>query len=96
MRRLITPISAGRNRIVMIRRELPRTENANWAVRPHRTKDWRILLSVGPRPVGSAVVVISRLADSTCDVRRRPTGGGKTWHGDGGAELAGGVEEVNT
>jgi hypothetical protein len=51
MRRLITLISAGRNRIVMIRRELPRTENANWVSRPYRTKYKRILRSVGAASV---------------------------------------------
>src|SRR5215471_2888646 len=55
MRRLITLISAGRNRIVRIRRELPRTENANWVRGPYRTKDARILLSVCPDPVTCTV-----------------------------------------
>ncbi len=45
VRRLITLISAGRNRIIVIRRELPRTEDASWAG-PYRTKDRRILLAV--------------------------------------------------
>src|SRR5579862_287495 len=53
MRRLITLISAGRNRIVMIRRELPRTEVAGWVGTPYRTKRRRILLSVRPRPATS-------------------------------------------
>ena len=35
-RRLITLIFAGRNRMVMIRRELPRTKCAGWALRPCR------------------------------------------------------------
>ena len=51
MRRLINLISAGRNRIVMIRRELPRTEDAGWVVKPYRTKHRRILRSVRPGPV---------------------------------------------
>ena len=36
-RRLITLIYAGRNRRNMIRRELPRTDNADWVRRPYRT-----------------------------------------------------------
>ena len=35
-RRLITLIFAGRNRMVMIRRELPRTERAGWVRKPYR------------------------------------------------------------
>src|SRR6266853_1888949 len=46
MRRLITLISAGRNRIVMIRREQPRTRSAGWAGKPYHIEGWRILLSV--------------------------------------------------
>lgn len=38
-RRLITLIFAGRNRMVMIRRELPRTEYAGWVWKPCRTED---------------------------------------------------------
>lgn len=37
-RRLITLIFAGRNRMVMIRRELPRTEFAGWVRKPYRTE----------------------------------------------------------
>ena len=37
-RRLITLIFAGRNRRVMIRRELPRTEYAGWVLKPFRTE----------------------------------------------------------
>lgn len=37
-RRLITLIFAGRNRMVMIRRELPRTEYAGWVLKPFRTE----------------------------------------------------------
>ena len=51
MRRLITLISAGRNRIIVIRRELPLTEDAGWAKVPYRIKQRRVLLSVSPRPV---------------------------------------------
>src|SRR5262245_33489956 len=35
-RRLITLIFAGRNRMVMIRRELPRTKRAGWVRKPCR------------------------------------------------------------
>jgi len=35
-RRLITLIFAGRNRMVMIRRELPRTKRAGWVRKPFR------------------------------------------------------------
>src|SRR5882724_12485404 len=75
MRRLITLISAGRNRTVMIRRELPRTRNADWAEKPYHREGWRVLLSVPLRPVTSAVGLIS-LAESGCNVGCRPTGGG--------------------
>jgi hypothetical protein len=51
MRRLITLISAGRNRTVMIRRELPRTRNADWAEKPYHIERWRVLLSEPLRPV---------------------------------------------
>ena len=51
MRRLITLIFAGRNRTVMIRRELPRTRDAGWVRRPDRIKRRRILLTVSSRPV---------------------------------------------
>ena len=44
MRRLITLISAGRNRTIVIRRELPRTKDAGWAVGPYHIERWRILL----------------------------------------------------
>ncbi len=48
MRRLITLISAGRNRTIVIRRELPRTRDASWVNRPYRIKRRRVLLSVSP------------------------------------------------
>jgi hypothetical protein len=38
-RRLITLIFAGRNRMDMIRRELPRTEGAGWGRSPFRIED---------------------------------------------------------
>jgi hypothetical protein len=39
-RRLITLICAGRNRMDMIRRELPRTRRAGWGRSPFRIKHW--------------------------------------------------------
>ena len=36
--------------MIVIRRELPLTENASLVVRPYRTERWRILLSVPARP----------------------------------------------
>ena len=77
MRRLITLISASRNRIIVIRRELPRTEGADWVRKPYRTKHRRILRSVSPDPVTSAETVIS-LTDATGTARGRPTGGGRS------------------
>ena len=50
MRRLITLISAGRNRTIVIRRELPLTKTAGWEQSPYRIKDRRVLLSVCPAP----------------------------------------------
>jgi hypothetical protein len=38
VRRLITLISAGRDRTIVIRRELPRTKNASSGTRPYRKK----------------------------------------------------------
>src|ERR1051326_1388288 len=61
MRRLITLISAGRNRTVMIRRELPRTKDAGWVRRPDRIEDRRILLSVSSLPVTRAASAMSLL-----------------------------------
>src|SRR5262245_52605051 len=55
MRRLITLISAGRNRIIVIRRELPLPEDAGWVQAPYRTKDRRVLRSVRSRPIAVAV-----------------------------------------
>ena len=46
VRRLINLISAGRNRTVMIRRELPRTKDAGWIRGSDRIERRRILLSV--------------------------------------------------
>jgi hypothetical protein len=57
MRRLITLISAGRDRTIVIRRELPRTRDAGWVARPYRIKHSRILLSASPRPVTGTVAL---------------------------------------
>src|SRR4051812_12172375 len=51
LRRLITLISAGRNRTIVIRRELPLTRSAGWDQSRYRIKDRRVLLSVCPAPV---------------------------------------------
>ena len=61
MRRLINLISAGRNRTVMIRRELPRTRDAGWVRRPDRIKVRRILLSVSSRSATRTAFVMSWL-----------------------------------
>src|SRR5215471_15263632 len=61
MRRLITLISAGRNRTIVIRRELPRTKDAGWIRRPDRIEVRRILLSVSSRPVTGTASTISLL-----------------------------------
>ena len=45
MRRLITLISGGRKRTIVIRRELPRTKDAGWAVKPYRLEDWDGILT---------------------------------------------------
>src|SRR5579872_946844 len=57
MRRLITLISAGRNRTIVIRRELSRTEDADGVVKPYRTERRRILLFVRSRPVTGTVAL---------------------------------------
>lgn len=54
MRRLITLISAGRNRTIVIRRELPRTRDASSGTRPYRLERRRVLLSVSPSSITSA------------------------------------------
>ena len=48
-RRLITLICAGRNRMAMIRRELPRTSRAGWVRRPCRIVFVEGSPFVGPR-----------------------------------------------
>ena len=74
MRRLITLISAGRNRIVMIRRELPRTENADWVLRPYRTEVRRILLGVFSRSATCAAAGISVSKPRLANLARRRFG----------------------
>src|SRR3954454_10371934 len=54
VRRLITLISAGRNRTIVIRRELPRTTDASSGARPYRIKGRRVLLAVSPSPATGA------------------------------------------
>jgi hypothetical protein len=55
-RRLITLIFAGRNRMVMIRRELPRPKSAGWGRSPFRIERRRVLLLVvSCTVIGSAV-----------------------------------------
>ena len=55
-RRLITLIYAGRNRMDMIRRELPRTERAGWVGKPFRKEREEDSPFRGPCAViGSAV-----------------------------------------
>ena len=67
MRRLITLISAGRDRIIVIRRELPRTEDAGWVQAPYR--NWRVLLSVRPRAVSDAIAAKSIIKEVRLVVR---------------------------
>ena len=55
-RRLITLIFAGRNRMDMIRRELPRTKCAGWVGKPFRIERRRVLLFVVPCAVIGAAV----------------------------------------
>ena len=59
MRRLITLIFAGRNRTIVVRRELPVTKDAGWVEAPYRIKARRVLLSVSPRPVSGSVATKS-------------------------------------
>ena len=55
-RRLITLIFAGRNRMVMIRRELPRTKRAGWVRKPFRIESLEDSPFRGPcTAIGSAV-----------------------------------------
>ena len=55
-RRLITLIFAGRNRMVMIRRELPRTRGAGWVRKPYRIEGEEGSPFRGPcTAIGSAV-----------------------------------------
>src|SRR6516162_6874284 len=76
LRRLITLIYAGRSRKVMIRRELPRTEDAGWAWRLYRTEHRRILLLVCPPAViSSAFPSIVQMAA----FQQPPLGGAGLW-----------------
>ena len=72
MRRLITLISAGRNRTIVIRRELPRTKGASSGTRPYRIKRRRVLLAVSPSPgTGAAVETCNRLFSGGFRLRLR-------------------------
>lgn len=64
-RRLITLIYAGRNRMDMIRRELPRTDNAGWIRRSFRT----ILVEDSPFRGFPAVIGAAVGKDSQLKVR---------------------------
>src|SRR5512132_1036012 len=70
-RRLITLISAGRNRIIVIRRELPLTENADCVRRRYRTERRRILLSVG-LPSVTCAAALMRFSEVSRACRRQP------------------------
>src|SRR5688500_20093331 len=61
MRRLITLISAGRNRTIVVRRELPLTKDAGWVQAPYRIKVRRVLLTVSPRDVSGSVATKSNI-----------------------------------
>jgi hypothetical protein len=70
-RRLINLIFAGRNRMVMIRRELPRTKRAGWVRKPFRIEAEEDSPFRGPCAViGSAVqcgaYAAARFADACC------------------------------
>lgn len=54
MRRLITLISAGRNRTIVIRRELARNKDANSGTRLYRIKRREVLLALSPWPTTAA------------------------------------------
>ena len=72
MRRLITLISAGRNRTIVIRRELPRTRSASSGTRPYRIKHRRVLLAVSPSPAtGAAVRTCKSLFSGSLPLRLR-------------------------
>ena len=64
MRRLITLISAGRNRTIVIRRELPRTKGASSGARRYRIKVRRVLLAVSPSPVTRAAAETNKISFS--------------------------------
>ncbi len=54
MRQLITLTSAGRNRIIVIRRELLRIKDASSSSKPHRIERRRVLLTLSPSPATDA------------------------------------------
>ena len=76
-RRLISLIYAGRNRKVMIRRELPRTRGAGWTQRSYRIEHRRILLFVCPSTVISAALRLVALNGFLS-----PPAGGGLWFVD--------------
>jgi len=61
MRRLITLISASRNHTIVIRRDLPRTEDVSSGARPHRTKRRRVLIAVSRSPVAGTAAKRTRV-----------------------------------
>src|SRR4051794_35559367 len=94
MRRLITLISAGRNRTIVIRRELPRTNDASSGTRPYRIKARRVLLAVSPSPAtGAAVEMSKRLFSGGLPLRLRfglegnRPGKAQQFTGNGGDDL---------
>jgi hypothetical protein len=64
-RRLITLICAGRNRMAMIRRELPRTSRAGWVRRP-----CRIVFVEGSPFRGPSAVIGSAVQQNLTSLRR--------------------------
>ena len=72
MRWLITLISAGRNRSVMIRRELPRTRDAGWVRGLDRIEDRRELLSVSSHPIVCAAFCMRWIGPPLLNRAARP------------------------
>ena len=68
-RRLITLIFAGRNRMLMIRRELPRTSGAGWVRRPFRIEGKEGSPFRGPFTVIGAAV-LNNMVDGNCFMRQ--------------------------
>jgi hypothetical protein len=79
MRRLMTLISAGRNRTIVIRPELPRTRDAGWAVKPYRLKIGGFSWACG-LVLSSALSSPGRVASSRIDP-------GRGWIGPGNFQL---------